>query len=89
MLPSGCQHSFRGGVSTDTCRHCDSLRTELAAALNAKAAHPAVETLRFLAPFIRDAVEADVWKKGMGTESIKQEMEARLGQVERWERGEL
>ncbi len=66
----------------DRADKCAQEREMLRAAL---LFHPAVETLRFLAPFIRDAVMADTWKAGPGTQAVERELESALLWLKRLE----
>lgn len=63
----------------------DALHQEIATLRRVVANHPAVQTLRFVAPFIRDAIEAGTWKAGPGTESVQHEINAALAWAERFE----
>lgn len=66
----------------------NELSQENAALRRAVVDHPAVQTLRFIAPFVRDAIEAGTWKAGMGTESIEHELAAALSWADRLTGGE-
>lgn len=48
-------------------------------------AHPSGQALRFVAPFIRDAIAAGVWTAGPGTESVEHEIAASLAWLDRCE----
>lgn len=63
----------------------DQLRQENASLRRALVNHPATETLRFVAPFIRDAIAADTWKAGMGTKAVEREIASALSWLDRYE----
>lgn len=63
----------------------DALRSEVASLRRLLVDHPSANALRFIAPFIRDAIKADVWKPGPGTEFVEHELRAALAWLERFE----
>jgi hypothetical protein len=66
-------------------KRLDRLNNEVATLRHALVEHPSAEALRFVAPFIRDAIAAGVWKAGPGTESVEHELAAALAWLERSE----
>ncbi len=67
-------------------RELDRLRHEVVVLNRALVDHPAAQALRFLSPFVRDALAAGVWEVGMGTDSVEHEMRAALAWLDTAER---
>jgi hypothetical protein len=72
-------------TEADLRKEIDRLRAEVAALRRSVVNHPAAEALRFIAPFVRDAVVAGVWKPGMGPDSVEHEVRASIAWLERME----
>lgn len=68
-------------------RELDRLGQEANELRRALVAHPSAQALRFVAPFIRDAIAAGVWTAGPGTESVEHEIAASLVWLDRCESG--
>lgn len=71
----------------DDGKHVEELRQEIASLRRALVDHPAAQTLRFVAPFIRDAIAAGVWNAGTGTESVEREVTSALAWLDKFEGG--
>ena len=63
-------------MSDPLLKEIDDLRAEVARLEAITRRHPAVEALRFVAPFIRDAISAGTWKAGPGTKAVEHELAA-------------
>lgn len=65
--------------------YADGLEAGYREGARALATHPSAETLRYVAPLIRDAIAAGVWPKGQGTEAVEHEIRAALAWLDRRE----
>lgn len=72
-------------VERELRKRIDRLERELAGARRAVVDHPSAHTLRWLAPFIRDAIAAGTWKPGLGVDSVEHELAAALSWLDRIE----
>jgi len=68
-----------------TTDRLDALVQENALLRRAVIDHPAANTLRYVAPLIRDAITAGVWPQGTGTDAVERELASALSWLQRAE----
>jgi hypothetical protein len=69
----------------DVATQLDQAHAEIAGLRRALADHPSAQTLRWLAPFIRAAMDADVWQGTEGPEAVRHELGTALAWLDRQE----